>query len=91
MNVDYMNVDSRFSTLLLHHFDTYDNKKLKKQLKEQEDEMCEEDEDTEEENSGAEDVERQVESGEKQLLKTEFFSAGYCSFMRGNDADIDYR
>ncbi|XP_027226150.1 coiled-coil domain-containing protein 97 [Penaeus vannamei] len=86
--------EASFSSVLLHHIDARDKKDFKKRQEEEEDDMFEEEEDEDEEEEEEEeeemDMETQVESGEKQLLKEEFYSSAYLNFLNGKDEEFDY-
>ncbi|XP_037791745.1 coiled-coil domain-containing protein 97-like [Penaeus monodon] len=85
--------EASFSSVLLHHIDARDKKDFKKRQEEEEDDMFEEEEDEdddEEEEEEEMDMEMQVESGEKQLLKEEFYSSAYLNFLNGKDEEFDY-
>ncbi|XP_042882021.1 coiled-coil domain-containing protein 97-like [Penaeus japonicus] len=88
--------DISFSSLLLQHIDARDKTDFKKQQEEEEDDMFEEEEDEDEEKEEDEegeeemDMETEVESGEKQLLKEEFYSSAYLNFLNGKDEEFDY-
>lgn len=78
--------DIRFSSILLAHIDNCTDKSIKLQQEDQEDEMFEED-DSDDDNVG--EVDSEDDSGKKRLFKEEFYSAGYISFLKGND-EFDY-
>ncbi|XP_063613532.1 coiled-coil domain-containing protein 97-like [Penaeus indicus] len=84
--------EASFSSVLLHHIDARDKKDFKKRQEEEEDDMFEEeeDEDDEEEEEEEMDTGMEVESGEKQLLKEEFYSSAYLNFLNGKDEEFDY-
>ncbi|CAB3362671.1 Hypothetical predicted protein [Cloeon dipterum] len=81
------------ATFLMARFDKEEEAKLHQRQQENEDAVTEEtEEDSEEEEENEDDQEEgiHVEDDEKALLRQEFVTFMYNSFLQGNDKDFDY-
>ncbi|XP_018011794.1 coiled-coil domain-containing protein 97 [Hyalella azteca] len=86
--------DCRFTTIIYDHLDQCFEKELQKEQEEREDDMFEEEEESEEEDEEAMDDDAEATSlhpDHKTLLREEFMSSMYHSFISGKDESFNYK
>lgn len=97
---DFDRADCRITTIIFDHLDRCDERAYKKHQEEHEDDMFEEEEeDDDDEKDEVEKVEEAMEEeasgpldpAHKELLKKEFVSSMYNTFVIGKDTGFDYK
>ena len=82
----------RLTTVIFDHLDRCDERLLKARLEEQEDDQFEEEEQESDDDTSAMDEESHaMDDGQKSLLRQEFVSTMYSTYVCGKDDAVNYK